>query len=391
MSRAPGRADDQALVELLRKCHRAELEPLAAMLRIQSSGLALATLAKAIDSRFRRAATSELFTIARLGTPPPYAVGLHQMGIRLGLDVGDGDVEAAELAIVRHHVRRQWAAMPAEERARRWSEVIGVPADPAEPPTEPDAAMTALERQHPRGFGLFVTRLATEPIVPLPGCLVLLWLAKPRDDLAIPAVIEICRLRSAVRHRVTVGIVGSPSSGKDAAMVALFGLPGNIDPVAGSTTQVEIRRLPNATALYLVNTPGMGDVIESVTEEARQVLDHIDIYLYLVNAQGGVQAREKADHAACRARGRPVLVVVNKIDTLRDDDRPRFLADCRTKLGVGPDDLVAAAFDPLPQLSERPLGVEAVQEWITDRLVALGKDPAELPWASTREAAVVGG
>jgi tRNA U34 5-carboxymethylaminomethyl modifying GTPase MnmE/TrmE len=217
--------------------------------------------------------------------------------------------------------------------------------------------------------------------VPLPGCFLLLWLARPRDEVVIPAVVEICRLRTTMRHRVTVGIVGSPSSGKDAALGAIFGMPtGNVDPVAGSTRQVEIRRLPQATALFVVNTPGMGDVIEAVTEEARQVLDHIDVYVYLVNAQGGVQAREKADHEACRRRGRPVLVVVNKIDTLRPDDRQRFLDDCKAKLRVGEGDLLGAAFDPLPQLSETPIGVDPVRTWIQSRLVDLGKDAAELPW-----------
>ena len=147
-------------------------------------------------------------------------------------------------------------------------------------PTSPRvhlATLSSIERRAPHGFGMFLTRLVTDPPAPLPGILALFWLARPRDDLALPAVIEICRLRSAVRHRVTVGIVGSPSSGKDAAMAAIFGIhTGNIDPVAGSTKQVEIRRLPESTALYVVNTPGMGDVIESVTEEARQVLDQAE-------------------------------------------------------------------------------------------------------------------
>jgi GTP-binding protein EngB required for normal cell division len=238
-----------------------------------------------------------------------------------------------------------------------------------------------LDQRYRQGVGLFLTRLVTEPVVPLPGCLVLLWFAKPKDEIVLPAVVEICRLRHAVRHRVTVGIVGSPSSGKDAAMMTLFGIDtGNVNPVAGSTRQVEIRRLPQSTALFVVNTPGMGDVIESVTEEARQVLDHIDVYLYLVNAQGGVQAREKADYDACRRRGRPVLVVINKIDTLRDSDRERFLADCRTKLRVEEGSLLPAAFDPLPQLAPSPIGIDTVQRWIEEKLVELGKDPAELPW-----------
>ena len=75
--------------------------------------------------------------------------------------------------------------------------------------------------------------------------------------------------------------------------------------------------------MYVVNTPGMGDIIEEVTEEARQVLDLIDVFVYVVNAQGGVQARELDDYRRCVARDRPVLAVVNKIDTLRERDRER--------------------------------------------------------------------
>ena len=35
------------------------------------------------------------------------------------------------------------------------------------------------------------------------------------------AVLEISALRQTVRHRVTIGVVGSPSSGKDAAIGAI--------------------------------------------------------------------------------------------------------------------------------------------------------------------------
>ncbi|MCA9572384.1 MAG: 50S ribosome-binding GTPase, partial [Myxococcales bacterium] len=235
--------------------------------------------------------------------------------------------------------------------------------------------------------GLRALPLLFPPLVPLAGVLMVGWFGRAREDVLLPAVLEVSALRQTVRHRVTIGVVGSPSSGKDAAIKAIFGLDsGNVNPVAGSTKAVEITRLPDATALYVVNTPGMGDVIEQVTEEARQVLDLIDVFVYIVNAQGGVQARELADHRACVARDRPVLAVVNKIDTLRESDRERYLADARSKLGVPGEDFLAAAFDPLPQLSDTPIGLEAVRDWIATHLLELGKDPAELPWVASVEA-----
>jgi GTPase Era involved in 16S rRNA processing len=195
--------------------------------------------------------------------------------------------------------------------------------------------------------------------------------------------LEVTRLRQQLLHRVTVGVVGSPSCGKDAAIMALFGVDtGNIDPVAGATKSVEITRLPGATALYIVNTPGLGDVMESVTEEARQVLDHIDLYVYIVNAQGGVQARELADYSACRATRRPVLAVINKVDTLRDSDKERYLADAQQKLGAPPADFLSAAFDPLPQLADAPIGVKEVHRWLHEHLIEAGKAPEDLTWCA---------
>lgn len=205
------------------------------------------------------------------------------------------------------------------------------------------------------------------------------WMGRPRLERLVPAVLAIARLRAVVRHRVTIGVVGSPSSGKDAALRTIFGVDtGNIHPVAGSTREVSITRIPDATALFVVNTPGLGDVVESVTEEARQILQHIDVYLVLVSAQGGVQTRERETWDAVAATGRPALVVVNKIDTLREEDRARFVEDCRSKLGVEASRVVGVAFDPLPQLSETPIGVEAVRAWLAGALEALGKDPEEL-------------
>ncbi|MEN0061389.1 MAG: GTPase [Myxococcota bacterium] len=366
------------LTELLRKCHRDELLPLAEAIGIKPEGMTVRQLATAIDVRLRHRAANDLENlIFRGGNGPPYVDMLRRVGRRLGLDVGY-DAALAEQAIAREHTRQTWHLLPDREREARWEQSFSdTPA-----PEFGDQALALLEKKYHRGLGWHLTQLATNPPIPMPaGCLIVPWLMRPRYDIVEPAILEIARLRQTVRYRVTIGIVGSPSTGKDAAINALFGInTGNVSPVAGSTKHVEIRRLEGPTALYLVNTPGMGDVMESVRAEAKEILDHIDIYLYLVNAQGGVQARELADYQECVATGRPVLAVVNKIDTLRQEDRERYLADARTKLRAPDDSFVSAAFDPLPQLAPGPLGLANVRGWITDQLVQLGKDPAELPW-----------
>ena len=380
----------EPLRDLLRRCHRDELLPLAAALKVNPKGLGLGKLAQVLAMTLRRAGGHEVGNfLLRGGGGPPYAEVLGALAKRNGVRPSP-DLEQTELALMERWLAQAMEALEPGQRADLWH-LLGLEGEP--PEQSEAAAASAREELGSASFGILVGRiaavgvgrLATLALLPLLGPFMpmatLLWLARPKDELLLPAVLEVARLRQLVLHRVTVGVVGSPSSGKDAAIKAIFGVDsGNIDPVAGSTREVAITRLPDATALFVVNTPGMGDVIEAVTEEARQVLDHIDLFLYVVNAQGGVQQREKADYEAAVSRGRPVLVVVNKIDTLRPRDHERYLADARQKLGAPEEDFLAAAFDPLPQLSPAPIGLTEVQAWIATHLAELGKDPHELPW-----------
>lgn len=377
------------LVDLLRRCHRDELMALARVTRVNPQGLPLDRLARVVAITVRRHGGHGLANLfLRRGSGPPYAQVLLKLAARRGVDPS-GSVEELELRLTGDALARELDRVDAERRRALWEE-LGLA---GEPPERGDDAVAAASERLGARFGYLASNLLPEatPVGavlalsqafnPLARLFALLWIARPRDELLLPSVLEICRLRHVVRHRVTVGIVGSPSSGKDAAIGALFGIDtGNVNPVAGSTKVVSIHQIEGATALYVVNTPGMGDVIQAVTDEAKQVLDHIDVFVYVVNAQGGVQVRERDDHAACLRRGRPVLVVVNKVDTLREADRVKLVEDCQRKLGVDASNVVAAAFDPLPQLADSPIGVDAVQQWIATHLVALGKDPAELPW-----------
>ena len=71
-------------------------------------------------------------------------------------------------------------------------------------------------------------------------------------------------------------------------------------------------------------------------------------------------------------------MVVNKVDTLQESDRERFLADTAAKLQVERAQVVGAAMDPLPQLADSPLGLNAVHDWLSDRLADLGRNPDSL-------------
>lgn len=380
--------DQDPLAALLRRCHREELLPLARRVGVNPQGVGLDDLATIIGHNLRRSGSSNVGNaVFRRGHGPSYIEVLDRLVEKAGLDC-KRDAEAMELALMEWVLRRSWSAMDVAERQVVWAEL-----DLAGPiPEDGDGAVVAAKQSLGQRFAWTLARtmgfgavgmagLVMPLLMPIAGCATLFYLARARDEVVIPAVLEVGRLRQQLKHRVTVGVVGSPSSGKDAAIKAIFGLDsGNVNPVAGSTKEVAITRLQGSTALYVVNTPGMGDIVESVTEEARQVLSLIDVYVYVVNAQGGVQARELADYELCVGSRRPVMVVVNKIDTLREADREAYLSDARAKLRAPEEAFFSAAFDPLPQLSEHPIGVEQVRDWLETSLAGLGKEVTELPW-----------
>ncbi len=181
-------------------------------------------------------------------------------------------------------------------------------------------------------------------------------------------------LREALSKNITVAFLGSASAGKDSAIRALFGIDfGNISPIPGSTDQLKVAPLDTNGQVLLVNAPGFGDVRADVDAIGRKALDSLDIIIYVVNAEGGATIDEKRDLDQVRALGRPVLVCLNKIDLIRPAQRPEFIQATLEQLNVDLKDAVICTFDPLPQLSTEPLGLQEVITWIHKQLTESGK------------------
>lgn len=181
-------------------------------------------------------------------------------------------------------------------------------------------------------------------------------------------------VQDALRQTLAVAFLGSASSGKDAAIRALFGIDfGQIDPIPGSTSAVRVAAVDPERRLLVVNAPGFGDLRADVQERAEKVLDHLDLAVYLVNCDGGATIDEKRDLDKIRALGRPVLVCLNKIDLIRPAQREHFVRSTLVQLGVPEDLAVVTAFDPLPQLADGPIGTDRVIAWISRQLESSGK------------------
>lgn len=189
---------------------------------------------------------------------------------------------------------------------------------------------------------------------------------------------------------LVLAFLGPASSGKDAAIKALFGVDfGQIDPIPGSTDRAKLITLHQRGAgeLVVVNAPGFGDLRAGVEAEARRVMAEMDLAIYLVNCDGGATADERDDLAALRALGRPVLVCLNKIDLIRPHQREVFVRTTLAQLGVAAEDAVVTAFDPLPVLAPGPIGLDEVVGWIHRTLSERGKGLAFARFVRSKEAA----
>ena len=199
--------------------------PLARTLGVKAYQLPLDRLASALDRRIRRAGDNEVRNVVlRGGEGPSYRTVLARFGTRHQMEPLL-DPEQAEQAILRWWMGRFWDRMEDDIRERIWGLMeLGSP-----PPSDLETALQTIDREDPHGY--LVSRPGVEMLalgaVPGGGCLAMLWLAQTRDDLLLPAVLEVARLRQSVRHRVTVGVVGSPAGGGPTGW-PLRHLPGNL-------------------------------------------------------------------------------------------------------------------------------------------------------------------
>lgn len=183
------------------------------------------------------------------------------------------------------------------------------------------------------------------------------------------------QLQSALAKNLTVAFLGSASAGKDSAIRALFGIDfGDVSPIPGSTDRIKVAPLDEHGQVLIVNAPGFGDIRRDVDKKARDAMDALDIIVYVVNCEGGATIDEKNDLDQIRAHGKPVLVCLNKIDLIRVHQREEFIRATLAQLGIDHKQSVVCAFDPLPQLSEEPIGVPYVIDWISKQLESTGKE-----------------
>jgi len=124
----------------------------------------------------------------------------------------------------------------------------------------------------------------------------------------------------------TVAIVGRPNVGKSTLLNALVGARLAITSAKPQTTRYRLRgvRTRDDAQFVFVDTPGFqtkhkGALNRMLNRTVRQALEEVDVVLFVVEA--GRYGPEDRTVAKLLPAARPVLLVVNKSDELRDPAR----------------------------------------------------------------------
>lgn len=175
---------------------------------------------------------------------------------------------------------------------------------------------------------------------------------------------------------LVIAFLGTASSGKTTGIKTLFGIDfGDVSPIPGSTKEVKVKAIPGNENVYLVDAPGFGDIQVEISQKAKEVCEKVDIFIYVLNAEGGYKLQEKEDYHDILKYNKEVLVVLNKIDLFHSEkEKEEFIEDQRKKMGVEHKDFIPVAFAPHPKISPTPINVDKVQDWIQNTLEQKGKD-----------------
>ncbi len=189
---------------------------------------------------------------------------------------------------------------------------------------------------------------------------------------------------------------GRVSTGKSSLLNALIGEDRfAVSPLHGETkhSAMQAWREEEAGGVYLIDTPGLDEAGGEERETlAKEVAGRSDLVLFVVD--GDITETELESLRTLLARGRPVIVVLNKRDLFTADEQAQLLTSLRARTEglIDPSHIIAAAAQPRPQTvvevdatgneitaqRARPPDVEELRVALWDILDAEGKTLAAL-------------
>jgi len=138
------------------------------------------------------------------------------------------------------------------------------------------------------------------------------------------------------KQKLIISLIGGVNTGKSTTINALTGIRyADVKARAGWTKEVALYEL--SAGVFIADTPGLHDINEDVSKKASHFVEHnSDIILYFLNASVGLTRYEKEAYKEISQLGKETIVVLNKIDTLDENELDDVIEQIKEELGVEP-------------------------------------------------------
>src|SRR5215213_7955166 len=114
-------------------------------------------------------------------------------------------------------------------------------------------------------------------------------------------------------------IVGEFNAGKSAFINALIGAEVMPEGVTPTTSVINLLRYGPKPAVTIVDTPGTNAIIREHEQLTLQFVPRSDMVLFVTSADRPFTESERAFMESIRDWGKKIVVVINKVDLLRDE------------------------------------------------------------------------
>ncbi|MFN8492327.1 MAG: GTPase [Caldilineaceae bacterium] len=172
--------------------------------------------------------------------------------------------------------------------------------------------------------------------------------------------------KTIAQTKLIISLIGEANAGKSATINALTGKKlSEVHPIAGWTKQIALH--PYAENVFIADTPGLNEMrtLALGTRAKEFVEKEADIILFFVNAASNRSPEEANAFKALLNLQKPIIVVLNKIDTIEADAIPLVVDDLKQRLGY--DRIV-------PISATKGTHVEALSNKIAELLSDKGKE-----------------
>lgn len=166
------------------------------------------------------------------------------------------------------------------------------------------------------------------------------------------------------KKELIIALYGSVNSGKSSTINALTGQKiADVKAVAGWTPDVKL--YPFKENVWISDTPGLEDINEENSARAEEFVEKdADIILFFINAGVGASKPTVDAYNELQDLGKPIIVVLNKIDILTLDEQGEMEQDIKDKMGV----------KVVPISARNNTGIDVLHRNILEILESVGKE-----------------